>query len=111
MVAEGAYRKSLNSLTGEVATFTPTEEKRWAHQLLPRSNAPGQALAPPRERPAAGAAPQGPNLRAAATPGNDEDKHPLKGVCYSALTGPGPSGMRPEHAKEMVGIRQRPLAI
>ena len=50
MVAEGAYRKSLNSLTGQVATFTPDEERKWADKLPPKSDAPSGALSPPSSR-------------------------------------------------------------
>ena len=34
----------------------------------------------------------------------------MKGVRFDALTAPGPSGTRPEHAKEAFGIRQKPMA-
>jgi hypothetical protein len=107
MVAEGAYRKALNNLTSSVAAYTAAEQKLWAHKLLPKSDTPSVALAPHRAPPAA--VPR-PNLRVPAGAADDEQDHPLKGVRYSALTAPGPSGARPEHAKEMLGIRRRPLA-
>ena len=106
MVGEGAYRKAINSFGSKPATFTPEEEKSWADKLLPKSEAAGHALAPQREAP-----PRQPvsNLRAPTGQDGEEDNHPLKGVRYTALTAPGPSGMRPEHAKEMLSIRRRPL--
>ena len=51
-----------------------------------------------------------PDLAAPAPPADDEDEWPLKGVRYSALTAPGPTGMRPEHLKELLGVRQRSAA-
>ena len=81
----------------------PEETEEHARVLLPRSTAPEIALssAPEPERATL--------LEDSDTPASQHDVSPLRGVRYSALTGPGPSGMRPEHAREMLSIRRRPL--
>lgn len=94
MVGEGPYRKGLNCLIGSVAHFTSDEEIKWAEKLLPAG--PGiQDQA---------------RLQTRLTASGDEDDHPLKGVRYAALTARGPSGARPEHAKDVLGIRRRHFA-
>ena len=41
----------------------------------------------------------------------DEDYvHPLKGVHFAALKAPGPSGLRPEHLSELLGVPRRRVA-
>ena len=37
----------------------------------------------------------------------DSDDSPLKGVKYSALVGPGPTGCRPEHFRDMLSVPRR----
>eukprot|EP00973_Karenia_brevis_P040378 5579598-Karenia_brevis.AAC.1 len=39
-----------------------------------------------------------------------KDDQPLKDTKFACLTAPGPTGTRAEHAKECMGIKQRPLA-
>ena len=39
-----------------------------------------------------------------------EARHPLQGVRFAALRGPGPSGTRPEDLAEMLGVLRRRVA-
>ena len=99
----------MGALTTEVAHFIAVEDRAWADQLLPKTSLPGGSLsaAPPHsDRPAL----PGPDLNPAASPQDDSDEWPLKGVRYSALIAPGPTGTRPEHLKELLGVRQRTVA-
>lgn len=102
LMAEGAYRKAVASLSSDVARHTQEEQQQWAARLLPSSAQPDRALQPaPMDQDAS----ISPELFSSG--GAD---HPLKGVRYAACTAPGPSGTRPEHAKEAFGIRQKALA-
>ena len=107
-VAEGAYRKALTSLTSELARFTHEDEVRWAGVLLPASGAPDVAFSTNMDTQgvAAGTVQQ----HRQQHPTTEGDQHPLSGVRYTALTAPGPTGTRPEHCAECLGIRQKPLA-
>ena len=111
--AEGAYRKAVQGCSGDHTRFTPQEEAAIAAELVPRSQHPDRALA---VQPAPGAVPepQAPPALGHAFPldGPDSlaDDHPLKGVRYASLTMPGPSGTRAGHAKECLGVKQRPVA-
>ena len=102
-VRHGAYRKALATVTTSVASFSPEETEEHARVLLPRSTAPEIALssAPEPERATL--------LEDSDNPASQHDVSPLRGFRYSALTGPGPSDMRPEHAREMLSVRRRPL--
>ena len=40
----------------------------------------------------------------------EDNKHPMAGVRYGALTAPGPTGTRPEHAKEAFSVKQKTIA-
>ena len=90
------------SITSEMMRLTPEEDVQTANELIPTSSNPDIALyrssAPPIER----------------SRGVRHDLHqgaqsadPLKGVRYSKLTAPGPSGFRAEHLKEMLGAPRR----
>eukprot|EP00973_Karenia_brevis_P077906 10823229-Karenia_brevis.AAC.1 len=107
-VRHGAYKKAVASVTTSVASFSPEDGARHAATLLPRSGAvDALATAPPvtTARHALG--------HPSAAESMDIPTHyeggPLRGVKYSALTAPGPSGMRPEHAREMLAVARRPL--
>eukprot|EP00972_Heterocapsa_arctica_P083697 12333821-Heterocapsa_arctica.AAC.1 len=94
----GARRKAVQTLVSDVATLTPAEQRRWAAELLPRAGpaagAPLPALAP---------------AEVAADALNDAETSPLKGVRFGPLSGPGPSGARPEHLRDMLSCgRRRP---
>jgi hypothetical protein len=97
MVGEGAYRKAVKAVSGQPAQLTAADEARFAADLLQASVrsdalcAIAPTATPPASRPFRG----------------DGEDHPLKGVRYAALTAPGPSGTRPEHAKELLSCRSR----
>ena len=98
----------------EESILTAAEERRIAAALIPRSRQPGSALAvrpAPLDVDGAGPTDNG-LLTASAVDGTDplRDDHPLKGVRFANLTAPGPTGTRAEHARECLGIKQRPIA-
>ena len=88
MAKSGAYRKAVQSLLTASAELTPAEQQRWASELLPDTES---------------AAPN--PVRAAAD--TQELPRPRDGVHFARLSGPGPSGMRPEHLRDMLGCNRR----
>ena len=44
LCGEGAYRKAVQTMTGEHCQMAAAEEARWAAELIPRSEAPARAL-------------------------------------------------------------------
>jgi hypothetical protein len=101
LATDGAYRKATSSLISDMMDFDASEDVQWATKLLPRSGHPDDALVPEGvytalDRDVAEQA-------ASFSPGEG----PLKGVRYSALTGPGPSGTRPEHITDMLSVPRR----
>ena len=106
-VAEGAYRKAVGTLTTDVSTLTPQQQQSFAERLLP-SSARADALHGPVAMEGDGGSRAA--LSQARNTFSSEEDHPLKGVRYGALTAPGPTGTRPEHAKEAFGIRQKAVA-
>ena len=111
MVQEGAYSKAVKTAGGEPATLTSAEQARWAGVLLPPTVRADALYVPSGDAdvemaaPATGRAP--PTNSTASQRGED---HPLKGVRYAALTSPGPTGTRPEHAQELLHCRTRRVA-
>ena len=96
LVFEGARSRAVTSLTSELACLTTEEEKYFAEVLFPRTVNPDDALS-------------GPLLPV------DADEVPevqcsLKGVRSKALSAPGPTGARPEHLKELLGIKNKRIA-
>ena len=82
---------------------TPDEDNTWAANLLPRSCQPLTALSTPVDRSAVAHG----GSSSDASPASfapDSDDSPLKGVKYSALVGPGPTGCRPEHFRDMLSV-------
>ena len=100
MAAEGAYRKAAASMTSELLHMSNDEDLSWATELLPRSVHPDNAVfngsSPGAQPDAFDAQPVPQQLE------NDTD--PLAGVRYGKLVGPGPTGFRPEHLKEMLAV-------
>ena len=97
LAREGAFSKAVSSLQTEMAPLDAASQHMWAAELLPTSSRPGRALAAPV---ADGAHAAGePPLWTSA----------LSGVRFGAMSAPGPSGMRPEHLREITSIRKRPL--
>ena len=90
----GAFRKAVQSQTTEVANMPPGDQRTWAAQLLPPDNGPARA--------------PGPRPEAAAHHDDVEPaSSPLEGVRFAALSGPGLSGMRPEHIRDMLNCGRR----
>ena len=105
MVKEGAYRKATTLLTGACDFLTDEENMKWAEKLHPRSSDSVGALS----------GSDGPPLhtdthREDQDPVEDDNVHPLKGVRFAALKAPGPSGLRPEHLSELLGVSRRRVA-
>lgn len=93
----GAFRKAVQSQTTEVANMPPGDQRTWAAQLLPPNNGPARA--------------PGPRPEAAAHHDDVEPaSSPLEGVRFAALSGPGPSGMRPEHIRDMLNCGRRRIS-
>eukprot|EP00969_Alexandrium_andersonii_P343226 15171063-Alexandrium_andersonii.AAC.1 len=69
--------------------LTHDEQEQWAQRLLPRSDRPAEALA---------AAPEPPEAEEAGS----APRATLAGVHFSAMSGPGPTGARPEHLNELL---------
>eukprot|EP00973_Karenia_brevis_P065038 9031138-Karenia_brevis.AAC.1 len=105
-VRHGAYGKAVSSLTTSVASFSSAASRRHAETLLPSSQAP-DALATTGAGHGQGELSQ--PLDGADGTLRSQEENPLHGVRFSALTAPGPSGMRAEHAREMLAVRRRAL--
>lgn len=86
-----------------MAPLAADEQRQWASILLPRA---AQSLA---EGVRTVAAQNGPDAYPQRRAGDDahEPPKPFEGVRFSPQSGPGPSGSRPEHLQDMVGISQR----
>ena len=88
-------------MTTETAQLTKQEQDEWTRKLLPNSSrdmgdaAPSQVPGDSNEEAEAGPA----GVHAAGKA--------LEGVRFAALSGPGPSGMRPEHLKDALSARAR----
>ena len=103
----GAHRKGIQSLRGEVARLTAEQQLEYAHLLLPdepeRDEPPlrRQRLEDPDER-------AGPNVdQEQDAPPSHDMPTPMKGVKFARMTGPGPSGFRPEHLAAMLKSKRR----
>eukprot|EP00959_Pyramimonas_sp_CCMP1952_P174854 3654119-Pyramimonas_sp.AAC.1 len=99
--AEGAYLKAVGTMTSNVADLSADSNMHWARELHPPARDRASALAAP--------SPQGGGQALQAAP-DGEPGHPLRGVRFAALQAPGPSGLRPEHIAELLGVRRRRLA-
>ena len=111
MAKDGAYSKGVSTLCTEVADLTGEDQAMWAATLLPRSAQPETACADPGagHLHAAGQT-AGTDSATPMPPGAAKFRHALAGIRFPALSAPGPSGMRPEHLKEFLAIRQRTVA-
>ena len=96
MAKEGAYRKAVKTVVGAPASLTPRQEAFFAAQLLPQAERGDALCSRPEAQP--------------DDPPRGEEEHPLKGVRFASLTAPGPSGERPEHAKELLSCHSRQVA-
>ena len=119
LAKENAKSKACQSLLGGVKSLSPDEQRQWSSKLFPRAasgrrthapappSADASANAPPVTPPVqAPEAQQSPNENSSSDP---LDGHPLKGISFPPMSGPGPSGTRPEHVKDMLGTSKRAL--
>ena len=99
--AEGAYRKAINTASYQAGSFSDAECRRHATALHPPAADPNAALAATHlaEQPAENQDPE-----------DEEHRHPLSGVRFGALKAPGPSGTRPEHISEILGVQRKRIA-
>eukprot|EP00973_Karenia_brevis_P078448 10891870-Karenia_brevis.AAC.1 len=97
--AEGAYRKAVTGLTSDLMRFSPDEDRKHANKLIPRTQRADTAFATPPA--SSGGTP------AMQNESREEFLSTLKGVRYSKLTGPGPTGRRPEHLQDLLGTPRR----
>ena len=110
LIGEGAYSKAASSLHTDVADRNEEAHAHWGAALLPCS-ARLADVALPNTGVEAGAAPAA--VAAVSVPdadsgaGRDGAATALKGVRFRAMTGPGPSGARPEHLRELIAVRDR----
>jgi len=102
LTKEGAYAKAVSGLTGGLKSFTRDEQASWASKLIPQSTLGDAAFSRPRTF--------------ASQPPTQTDQayhfadNPLKGIRFPPMSGPGPSGARPEHTRELLSIRKRSVA-
>ena len=109
MFQNGAHRKAVMSLRGEVSHLTEAQELEFAQLLLPGKPDDHR----PRENPIAN---ETGNPSATDNPTDDPEcddapapqAHPaMRGVRFARMTGPGKSGFRPEHFSCMLKCKKR----
>ena len=103
----GAHRKGIQSLRGQVAQLTAEQQLMYAHLLLPDEP---ECDGPPLRRQRLGDLDEhaGPNIEQEQdTPSSQDMPTPMKGVKFARMTGPGPSGFRPEHLAAMLKSKRR----
>ena len=103
--AEGAYKKALGVFGDGPINLSAADQVRHATSLLPCSSRPETACANIADDEIRSA----PFLGAQSTYGTDDAEHPLRGVRFGPLSAPGPSGARPEHIKEALMAKSRPV--
>ena len=96
LVREGARARAVACLVSDLAELTPEEERKYAEELLPRSEKPELALS------------GGPDGSVEVE--NDDANCNLKGVRFKALSALGPSGARPEHLRELLSCGNKRIA-
>ena len=105
LTRSGAFSKAVSNLTSSVATLTSPEQRSWAEKLLPCSGL-GTALAGGTDAPAAVSDSSDFSKASFA----ELRKSALKGVKFGALSGAGPSGMRPEHLDCALLVSRRSIS-
>ena len=80
------------------------EQKSWADQLALQCE-DGQAFAAKQEEKSKEAQTELPQVEDPA-----QKPAPFKGIRFSPMAGPGPTGGRPEHCFEFMGVRKRSIA-
>ena len=96
-VKAGAYRKAIQGLEAAAARLSAAEEAAFAEELLPNPGRERRERRPLRRPPSA--VPE-------AVDADDLPK-PLEGVRFAPKSGPGPSGRRPEHIRDMLSCSRR----
>ena len=100
LTQEGVLSKAAKCLTSAPADLSTEDQKAWAEKLLPCSVDAQRAL----------------NVVAPALVDDGEEANlqrrvpVMKGIRFSALSAPGPSGARPEHLKEALHVPRRQIA-
>ena len=89
------------------------EQKSWADQLVPQCE-DGKAFASRGDSSGVKQKEEGKGNEAQAELPKVEDPArrpaPFKGIRFSPMAGPGPTGGRPEHCFEFMGVRKRSIA-
>ena len=104
--SEGAYRKAIDSITTEVASFTREENANWASVLHPASKDKEAAIFVVPSSTTESSNVSADNIAEATR----NDQHPLRGIHFGALKGANPSGTRPEHISELLGVSWKRIA-
>ena len=108
LAREGARSKAVNGLKGGIRKLESEDQKRWAAKLLPRSTLGEGAFARQASQLLPGTT-EGDQVRG-QTNSEGPPPDPLKGIRYPPMSGPGPSGCRPEHVVEMLTAKKRCVA-
>jgi hypothetical protein len=112
MIKEGAFKEATQAVIEDAMQVSPEDSLHWANVLHPPSRKQDWA-APHFE---AGSASGGPaqwlpatGIDASATQSTAKivTNNPLRGIRFGALKAPSPSGARPEHLAELLGVRRR----
>ena len=99
LAREGAYSKAVSTLRTELAQLDAGEQRRWAAQLPPSSTRFAEALSSDQDTVVAGSGES-----------SERWRNVMRGVHFPAMSAPGPNGARPEHIRECVAVRRRPVA-
>ena len=105
VVRPSASRKGVQSLRGRVPQLSPAQQLMCANLLLPE--APDD-LQPPLQRQRSGEPGVLVALEDHPDTANSQDvPNPMAGVRFASMTGPGPSGIRPERIAAMLTCKLR----
>ena len=98
----GAYSKAAATATSEVAHLTDAEQLSWAEKLLPVSGQPDAACS--------GVCPADatvdPEEPVAAARRLEAVSDEIRRIRFAPLSAAGPSGRRPEHFRDLAGVRR-----
>ena len=100
LVRAGAYSKAATALTLEVADLSQEDSLRWAEQLLPRSTGAGAIAVPPRT------GDEEDDDAETSAQRLDKAVESLRKLRFGPRTAPGPTGLRPEHLRELAGAQR-----
>ena len=100
-VRAGAFRKAVQGLSSHQFVCSVDEESQWARDLLPASGRPLRLPTRPPQL-VGGHVPAEDGSSDAPMTDSHSDPRPLRGVRFGAESGPGPSGRRPEHLRDIL---------